>query len=360
MAKNGNSPSPAQQLTGKKLANGWTVVEEISRSKSATGGHFSTSYIVQSKTGTLAFLKAMDYEQALKAPDPARALQAMTAAFNFERDMHEKCRGKKLARVVTILDSGTVEPTNGEPGEVVQYLIFELADGDVRSFVDIGRAFETAWALRTIHQAAAALNQLHSINIAHQDIKPSNVLVFDKKRSKVADLGRASSRTDISPHDEIDIAGDQSYAPPEFLYGDIPTGWESRRLGCDMYLLGSLVVFFSTSGFSMTHLLLANLSTEHHHKNWRGTYREVLPYLVRGFFQVIRDIRNNVQQEHADKITECVKQLCHPDPGLRGHPRNMLSLVNQYSLERYVSIFGNLASRAEYSLKRSRPLSGTR
>ena len=360
MFQQSGNVTPAQQLAGKTLANGWIVQYPIPRSRSATGGYFSSSYIVRSKSGARAFLKAMDYERALTAPDPARALQAMTAAYNFERDMHEKCRGRRLSRIVTILDSGTLPAPNGQASSVVQYLIFELADGDIRSFVDIGKAFETAWALRTIHQAAAALQQLHAVNIAHQDLKPSNVLVFDKENSKVGDLGRASSRLDISPHDKITIAGDKSYAPPELLYGNIPSGWDSRRLGCDMYLLGSLVVFFCTRGFSMTHLLLAGLPEEHHFQRWSGSYKGILPYLLNVFSKVVTEIRSNVQSDYSDSLAESIRQLCHPDPGKRGHPKNIMNSGNPYSLERYVSIFGNLASRAEYSLRKTAPLKGTK
>ena len=37
----------------------------------------------------------------------------------------------------------------------------------------------------------------------------------------------------MSPHDELDCAGDQTYAPPELLYGYIPQDWRVRRLGCE-------------------------------------------------------------------------------------------------------------------------------
>ena len=215
-------PTPAQQLVGKELSNGWRVVEILNRPEGATGGHFSTSYVVESPTHGRAFLKAIDYQTALKSPEPARALQAMTAAFNYERDLLEVCRDKRLSRVVTVLDSGTIPPQDAQPSSVVEYLIFELADGDIRSFVEFGKAFETAWALRTIHQTAAALQQLHSVGIAHQNLKPSNVLLFDNSQSKVADLGRASLRVQASPHDEQRIAGDTTYAPPELPLSRTP------------------------------------------------------------------------------------------------------------------------------------------
>lgn len=351
----GDTPTPAQQLVGKELPNGWKVEELIDRPRDATGGYFSTSYIVRSGDGERAFLKAMDYRKALKSQDPARELQVMTAAYNFERDLLEKCKTRRLSRIVRILDSGTLASQEEDPSNVVQYLIFELADRDIRSFVTWGQTFETAWTLRTVHQAAAALQQLHSVEIAHQDVKPSNVLVFKDNHSKLADLGRAFDRHSTSPHDESACAGDWTYAPPELLYGYVPEDWRVRRLGCDLYLLGSLVVFFCTQ-VSMTHMLSSRTAAEHRWENWGGTYSEVLPYLQHYFTQVIREIQEKIQIDCADEIAEQVKQLCNPDPELRGHPKNIRFNGNQYSLERYVSIFDRLAKKAEWSLTRRDPI----
>ena len=263
--------------------------------------------------------------------------------------MLEKCKSNGLSRIVTVLDSGTLPPKDGDASNVVQYLIFELADHDIRSFVDWEQTFETAWALRTMHQAAAALQQLHFVEIAHQDVKPSNVLIFENSHSKLADLGRAFDRHSTSPHDESACAGDLTYAPPELLYGYVPQDWRVRRLGCDLYLLGSLVVFFCT-GVSMTHLLLNRLNDQHHYTKWGGKYSEVLPYLQKSFTQIIRELRKKIHPNFAEEITEAIRQLCDPNPDLRGHPKNIGSSGNQYSLERYVSIFDRLAKKAEWSL----------
>ena len=351
--------TPAQQLVGKELPNVWKVEKLIERPETATGGHFSTSYIVRSDNGEKAFLKAMDYTKALKSSDPARALQIMTAAYNFERDILEKCKSKRLSRIVRVLDSGTLPSQEGDPSSVVQYLIFELADRDIRSFVDWGQTFETAWALRIMHQATAALQQLHSVEIAHQDVKPSNVLIFENNHSKLADLGRAFDSDRVSPHDELDCAGDTTYAPPELLYRYVPRDWRMRRFGCDMYHLGSLVVFLCTA-VSMTHLLFKRLDKEHHSENWGGTYEEVLPYLQHCFTQIIRELRAEIHADIAVELSELVKQLCNPDPKLRGDPKNIHYGGNQFSLERFVSKFNLLAVRAEYSLTHREPIHRSR
>ena len=122
-----------------------------------------------------------------------------------------------------------------------------------------------------------------------------------------------------------------------------------------MYLFGSIVVFFCT-GVSMSHLMFARLAREHSYLNWRGTYQEVLPYLEHVFAQVIRELRESIRSDYAEELAELIRQLCNPDPNRRGHPKSIMGAGNQYSLERYVSIFGNLAKRAEYSLTRELPL----
>lgn len=266
---------------------------------------------------------------------------------------------RQLSRVVRVLDAGTIPPEKDDPSGVVQYLIFELADGDVRSHVDrVIKDFDMAWALRTAHQIAAALRQLHSIGIAHQDIKPSNVLVFSDKHSKLADLGRSSDKSSASPFDRLDCAGDRTYAPPELLYGHAPMDWAARRLACDLYLFGSIVTYFF-AGVSMTHMLMQRLGTSHRPGEWGGTYEEVIPFVNHAFQKIIREFRDGRESRDgivvdcAKDVFDAVQHLCDPDPERRRHPKNPVSGVGRYSLERYISLFDRLAKRAEYILKRS-------
>ena len=346
-----NTSTPAMQLVGRQLKNGWKVTALINRPDTATGGQFSTSYVVHSNEGIRAFLKAMDFRKALETKDPARALEVMTAAYNFERDVLAKCSAKGLSRIVRVLDFGTIPPEAGDPSSVVQYLILELADHDIRSFVKWAQVFETAWTLRIMHNVTVALRQLHSIEIAHQDLKPSNVLVFGDNSSKLGDLGRAYDRNAKSPYDSLPFAGDWTYAPPEVLYKSIYHDWKTRRLGSDIYLLGSLFVFFCAN-VSMTHLLSDRIERALHWEQWTGEYGEVLPYVQGVFAQIIREFRRRIHPKYATDIAEIVRQLCNPDPALRGHPKNIHSRGNQYSLERYASWLDLLARKAQWSLNR--------
>ena len=343
--------TPAQMLCGRELKNSWYVEELIDRPVDATGGNFSTSYIVRSPDGKKAFLKAMDFRSALEAPDPSKALGLMTAAYNFERNILEKCRKKNLTRIVQVLDEGTIPPQDGDLSSVVQYLIFELAKGDIRSVVSYGEAADHAWILRTIHQAAAALNQLHRAHIAHQDLKPSNILVFTDTDSKLADLGRSFDKEMMSPHDNLQVAGDTTYAPPELLYGYLyQEEWPLRRLAPDLYLLGSLILYLYAN-VSLTHFLLSRVERRHHYSTGIG-YAEVLPYLQHAFAQILRELPNILPTEVADPITEAVGQLCNLEPEKRGHPKNHRFGTNRFSLERYVSLFDLLATKASWTSRR--------
>jgi serine/threonine protein kinase len=344
------SPPPAEQLLGMKLDGDWHVVEKLPRKAGATGGTFSVGYIVERPDGSRAFLKALDFSSALLSPDPAGMLLILTQAYTFERDLLARCRARRLDRVVQAISDGTVR-VDATPAGVVQYLVFELADGDVRTQMHAARAFDEAWALRSLHHIATGLRQLHGQGIAHQDVKPSNVMVFGARYSKLGDLGRASALGESPPHEAMPVAGDRTYAPPELLYRAGPTEWSERRYGCDAYLLGSMVVFMFT-GVSMTALILAELDPAHRVGAWRGTYADVLPFIRDAFARAVQRFSASVPDSLRPDLVEIVHQLCDPDPKFRGHPKTRGNPVTQFSLERYMSRFNLLAARAEYTMGR--------
>ncbi|HEY3269308.1 MAG TPA: protein kinase [Armatimonadota bacterium] len=350
----GSMARPAERLEGLILDGGWRVISAVPRSVDGTGGNFSSCYVVHSDRGQKAFLKAVDFQWAMQQDDPMRALQYLTEAFNFERDILCACRDKRLDRVVHPLADGSVVPPGGSSFDVVHYIIFDLADGDIRAHAAYTDQFEVAWALRCLHHVATGLEQLHDNGMAHQDLKPSNVLVFNESTSKLTDLGRAALKGRTPPHHNYPVAGDRSYAPPELLYGYIDPDWNPRRCGCDAYHLGSMAVYFFT-GQCMTALLTGHLHPDHHFQNWRADYREVLPYVRDAFDLAVDDFAQCVPEDLRDELTLAVQQLCDPDPGQRGHPRARASRGNPFSLNRYVSLFNRLAEQQEFRLRHRQP-----
>ena len=348
MIETNNFVNPAELLAGRRHNGGWTVIKRIMRPALATGGHFSVSYIVESDQGQRGFLKALDFSDAFQQPDVTQVLQAMTWAFNHERELLEHCA--QMRRVVTALAHGEIR--DGSWPYPVSYLIFEQADEDARVIIDTATRFDMAWCLRALHHACVGLGQLHTGNIAHQDLKPSNLLYFNTVGSKLGDLGRSSHRTVRGPFDDIDIPGDKTYAAPEFLYGVTLNDWE-QKLAADMYQLGSLVLLFFTR-VGMTSALLTRLDRRVSPQVWRGTYAEVLPFIQKAFSDVLAYTITQIPTSVRKPIFRIIAELCEPDPNRRGHPKNRLGHQNRYGLERYVSQLDLLARGAEYGMRSGR------
>jgi serine/threonine protein kinase len=196
------------------------------------------------------------------------------------------------------------------------------------------------------------MRQLHTVGIAHQDLKPSNVLVFKKDGSKLADLGCASDAQVPSRVDEHKIPGDPGYAPIELYYGYSLAGDFDRRFSVDMYLLGSLI-FFHFMRISVTQAIQTKLAT-HSGPNFSGqSFSADLPYIQNAYSMVLKDLRTATEPiagKLTDSIVNIATELCNPDPALRGDRQNIGTNVSQYNLERYVSRFNLLASKAEKGL----------
>lgn len=343
---------PSECLTGLKLSGGWKVTSQRTPAPHSTGGRFSVGYIVEHDSGKLAYLKALDFSEAFQAPDPARELQSMTEAYNFERDLLIRCKDRRLNRIVTPLADGIVN-VQGNFGHLnnVCYLIFDYAKGDIRDEVAQFSKFDLAWALRSLHHTATGLKQLHSVNIAHQDLKPSNVLIFLDSGTKIADLGRASDENHSFRTDQFQVPGDTGYAPPELFYVSINRDFKSRYLA-DMYMLGSLF-FFYFANCSTTQAITAKIRGFKGINFTNTDFTKDLPYIRQAFAEALLDFENQIKPSAGAltiDIIAIVAQLCEPDPMHRGDPKAVGTVSPQHNLERYVSRIDLLARKAEYNL----------
>ena len=344
---------PAECLEGLRLEGGWSVKEPIHKPPTATGGKFSVGYVVLRDDGLSGYLKALDLSGAWQQPDFTRALGAMLDAYNFEKELLQRCQNRRMRRVVTPLADGQVDvPGNFGDLSRVPYLIFELADGDIRGMVARSQRLDIAWALRSLHHTAIGLRQLHAAGIAHQDLKPSNVLVFRSEGSKVADLGRASFVEIPSTADELAIPGDLGYTPPEQFYGWRSSAEFTTRYLADLYLLGSLVFFYFLR-CSATQLTQLKLSQKQRPVTRSPSFLEDLPYIQHAFAEAILELRRalvDAVDDLADEIVMITEQLCEPDPRRRGDPKVRASINLQHDLQPYISRFDRLARRAEVRL----------
>ncbi|GHU11749.1 hypothetical protein FACS1894185_5480 [Betaproteobacteria bacterium] len=353
-------------LINRELPDGWVVNRAITRpiDEDLTGGHFSRGYIA-SKTGkngkiTDAFLKVIDVAAALRSSSGSlmERLKVMTDSHTFECTILNICTHAKMDRIVKVLGRGELlSPPNKnlQFSIPIPYILFELADGDIRKVVSRTDKLDDAWRFRILHDAAVGLQQLHSQDIAHQDLKPSNVLIYNKdKAAKLGDLGRASRKGLPANHDNIDVAGDLSYAPPEQLYGKILPEWVDRREGCDLYHLGNLAMFLFTGTTPSAHY--RKDIVEILPRAWGGQgncdYSTALPALIKSFTKLVDKIKDDLPEWSKDEMTLIIKNACNPDYTLRGDPDARKRVGSPIGIETFVSRFDRLSKRAMVEIKK--------
>ena len=83
----------------------------------------------------------------------------------------------------------------------------------------------------------SAVDYLHSIGIAHLDLKPDNIILNDKWQVKLIDFGFASCKNPIHS------LGSPGYAAPELLESNKE---EKDRFMCDLWSLGMTIISIHT------------------------------------------------------------------------------------------------------------------
>lgn len=346
--------SAANNLQGRTLKTGWNVIEKITKDSNSTGSVFSICYKVK-KDDRICFLKAFNFtpffqlsEQNGQNRSVTDIIGDMIDAYKYERDLSEHCKTGHVTKVAFVIDSGE-EIVSNFSINIVPYLVFELADGDVRHNLQYSDKLDFAWKLKSLRDIATGLKQLHGVNVSHQDLKPSNVLLFDKE-SKIGDLGRSMCKDIESHYNKQIYSGDWNYAPPELMYGYYEQDWEKRVYATDCYLLGSMVVFYF-SGISMSALLLKHIPDAFRWERYRGSFDEVKPYLIEAFDNSLIEFATSINSEYFRiELKQIVEYLCFPFPEKRGHPKNISNIGNSYSLERFITKFELLRRKAEIKI----------
>jgi eukaryotic-like serine/threonine-protein kinase len=361
-------PPPKDRLLGKTVGSGWCIVEVMTRPEGATGGNFSTGYIVE-RNGIRAFLKAMDLTSALLKPadQQLNALARVVESIQFEGMLLQRCTDHGLTRVIRLIEQAVVESTPSlgnsllDATERVHVFIFELGGADVRRTFGAPKAEDARPRLSVLHDVAVAVQQLHRAGIAHQDIKPSNILEDSGGRHKIADLGRASLVGVTGPSDDFLFPGDLAYSPPEFEYGHIPEDATNRRFAADAYLIGSMISFMFTLQGTTTllqqalprHVLPPRWQRDASIAAWQGSYEDALPHLEQSMNQVRTYIEPYLPSFCRTELSQAFAELCDPNPYRRGHPKARASTARSPGVDRYVSLFDRLVKQANVSERSS-------
>jgi serine/threonine protein kinase len=209
-----------------------------------------------------------------------------------------------------------------------------------------------------LHSLSVAVQQLQAAHVNHNEVKPANFLVFDEVLQKLADLGRATSGALSGPFDTYECAGDRRYAAPELLYRPEFASKSisfDARISSDLYLVGSMLLFFLTRKI-LTPVLLQNMSLKYPDmmtNRWRGTFGELLPYLRDVFSTGLLDLdkllekHQYIYEKHRETLVDAISQLCDPDPAVRGKRAQNA----EQGVRPYVAVFNELRERTASYLR---------
>lgn len=342
-------------LVGRTLSSGWYVKSKIEPKNNRQKGKFSVCYIVE-KDGQQRFMKVMDINEHIHrlGPEesPADAFKRVLDQFVYERKVCNYCRDKHLSNVTTVVYAGE-ESLDDSVFVPMYYLVFEKADGDVIDAMEDSACLDFAWRLRSLHSVAVGIQQLHTIGITHEDIKPSNILTFDGKSiTKVGDLGCSTCEIIHSPFADDPFPGDHNYAPPERAYGyHIPDLRQSKKL-TDCYLLASLITFYIT-GASLNALIDQNLPESHHPANYNGSFLDIIAYLDIAFVKALELLRDDIPfEELKDQIVGIVRELGDPDPNKRCRQTESTVQSPRAQIEKTISSLDYACNRAEILIRK--------
>lgn len=346
-----------ENLVGQTLGGRWLVEECLRNANSnTTGGFFSVPFRASEVgSGKEAFLKVVDLIKAMRETyhdvTVTEALQRLLDNHSFEVFLSQICTERKMKRVVHAIDSGE-HPLETAIGRLVfPYIVFELADGDVHNLLTIATPVETVWKVGVLHQVATAVQQLHHENIAHQDIKRSNVVFFGADNAKLTDLGRAVKSDRPSRNDNRDIPCQLQNAPPELLYHFRMEDWGQRHFATDLYMLGNLMCTIFTN-ITVTSFLLQRLAPDQRPFSYTGAYDDVLPALHRALGELLTALEGTIPKAIRADYLSSLALLCNPDPRKRGHPRDhSMRHGRRYSAERFISYFSAMYRKARFAIR---------
>jgi serine/threonine protein kinase len=359
--------SAAYNLVGKTIG-GWYVSEKIPKNTSPTdtGGNFSICYKVE-KNGTSCFMKVLDIVAGfsggfISPKDITVLLQEQLSEFNYEKALSAYCNSRRVSKVINYIDSGEVN-IPGYIIPIVSYIVYEMANGNVRHFLNFSLKVDFATRLKSfadkiesLRDVATGLSSLHMNQISHQDIKPSNIMKFDNE-SKIGDLGRSLCFDESvnCPFSLNSFNGDWTYAPPEVFFKYALPDLKERLYQMDNYTLGSLIVYYLI-GVSLNAVLDRNLPNPIRELCASGiNFEAAKVFLLDAFQKSLDEIRAEIPlEEIKDELIGMIEYLCFPIPEKRGHPINVnpSNRTPNYDLHRTITDLDRMYRKAKIELSK--------
>jgi serine/threonine-protein kinase len=180
-------------------------------------------------------------------------------------DFGELLREPRL--LATLNHPNVVTILTAEKQENVFFIVMEFVPGEtLEAILSREGALDLATALDYTCQICNAVDHAHRHGVLHRDLRPSNVLVTDSGRVKVADFG-TSRFLEIAAHGTT-VIGSPPYMAPEQFLGKAVFASDIYSLGVTMYQMFTGELPYDTpSPSDMDRLMRGELLTAPRLKN---------------------------------------------------------------------------------------------
>lgn len=113
----------------------------------------------------------------------------------------------------------------GKTSKGLPYMVTEFIQGQtLKDALDIRKTFPFMEACLIMKQLLDALNEIHTHNIVHRDVKPQNIYLCPDSTIKLADFGISLFLNHAGPINEKNkIVGTPQYISPESIRGEKPS-----------------------------------------------------------------------------------------------------------------------------------------
>ena len=346
----------AEDLAGIIISNRFRLERRLHIGKQESGGNFGVGYIATDlNNGDRRFVKVVDFRKRMHSLHELREILEWA---EFEVLMHKAClRMSKVVRMVAHGQLAFLEEGSSEPYNFI-CVVMELGEGDIKNHVDYAPEGSGYWKLWVLREISLAVVQMERASLAHNDIKPSNVIRFasdgDRHSVKLGDVGRAVTKSGSGPFDDWIWAGDPRHKPLEVLYGYQEQEWQDRSTAADAYMLGNLASFLF-AGASMTERVVNSLPPNLRPGAFNGSYRDIIDVIRHAWNTVLEEqIAPTFPEQSRDELSRIIRGLTDPDPAIRGEPRarktGSLGLDRVHSrlerMARQAQVFERIASKS--------------
>lgn len=309
----------AKDLVGFVIEDRWEITKLQYNTPPASGGNFGIGYFAYDRKDKVErFIKVVDYLARLA--DISQLTKLLQLA-QFEVAMHKYC--VRMSKVVRMIAHGQLFfKTASDSQYNFLCLVLEKGEGDIKDHVDYLPDKSPYWKLCVVRDVALAITQIERGNLAHNDIKPSNVIRFESKGTthniKLGDVGRVVTKEGNGPFDGEKWAGDPAHKPIEALYGWSESEFQNRNTAADAYMLGNLVSFLFV-GASITERIVNSLPPEYRPGIYKGEYMQVLDVVRHAWNTVVTEqIAPFFPAKLRGEMTSILRCLTNPEPQGRG------------------------------------------